>query len=318
MPGDTSDQTPILAIVGPTATGKTDVAVAVATELGGEIISADSMAVYRGMDIGTAKPTVEQRAAVPCHLIDVLEPTEVFSAAEFTRLASAIIEDCRLRRRAALVVGGTGFYVRALLDGLGLGGTAAHPGIRARLASEAQALGSAALHTRLARIDPVAATRIHPNDAVRIVRALELWEVTGRTPTELAVTDSEHRRGRPAVRVGLRMDMRQLDERIHARVDAMFAKGLIDEVAGILARGVPDDAPGMRALGYREVVAYLRGAISLTTCVDMVKKRTRRYARRQMTWFRADRSVHWLDVSDITASEVASAILALYEAHTRR
>ncbi len=308
----------MLVIVGPTAVGKTRVALEAARALGGELISADSMAVYRGLDIGTAKPTLAERGGVPCHLIDVVEPTETFSAAAFRDLAKSVIAECRSRNALPVIAGGTGFYVRALLDGLGLAGVPADPAVRHELRLQAERLGTKHLYERLVVVDPVSARRIHPNDAVRIVRALEVWQVSGRTLTQIAEEESRTRKPLPAVRIGLRMDVRVLDQRINERVDAMFGAGLVDEVGNVLARGVDPDAPGLRGLGYKEVVSYLRGMITLPECVDMVKRNTRRYARRQMTWFRADRAIQWFDVTERTASEIANQVVAVYSDVPRR
>jgi len=307
-----SDRYPVLTIVGPTAVGKTEAAIRVALDMQGEIMSADSMAVYKGVDIGTAKPSKEVQQKVPYHLIDIVEPTDSFNAAMFATLATSVLQDCWHRGCLPILVGGTGLYVRALLDGLTLCGVPADPPTRSRLHAEICRRGAPALHTELRRVDPEAAARIHPNDAVRIVRALEVYEVTGQPMSRLAHAESGPGRGVPSIRFGLCMRMDALDRRINQRVDAMFAAGWLDEVRALLSRGVPDTAPSMRALGYREIISHLRGIISLDECVHMVKKSTRRYARRQMTWFRADPRIRWLDVTDTDADEVAARLIQLY------
>lgn len=315
----TADQgVPVLAIVGPTAVGKTAVAFGIARARGGEIISADSMAVYRGVDIGTAKPTPAEQSLVRFHLVDVAEPTVSFSAAQFRDRALQALADCRARGRLPIVTGGTGLYVRVLLSGYGLAGVPADPAVRARLQEEAGHGGSPALHERLRRLDPVTAARLHPNDAVRIIRALEVIAATGLPVSAYIDRERARRKVVPSVKVGLRMEMKELDHRIGARVDAMFASGLVGETAGLLASGIGADAPALRGLGYRETVAMLGGAMDLPQCVEMVKRHTRRYARRQMTWFRAEEGVRWLDVTGRDPTEVAEAVLDVYYADTRR
>lgn len=309
---------PVLAIVGPTAVGKTDVAIEIASQHSGEIISADSMAVYRGVDIGTAKPSPKQRRGIAFHLIDVVEPTMGFSAADFQNLGRHAITECLSRGRLPIVVGGTGFYVKALLDGIGLAGVPANGAVRSELQEELERLGTAAMHERLAGVDPASAARIHPNDAVRIIRALEVWRVTGSPMSEISARDCARRRPIPSIRVGLRMEMSQLDERINERVHAMFATGLVEEVQRLIDSGVPEDAPSLRGLGYREVVGYLRGMMTLDQCIRTVQRNTRHYARRQMTWFRGDAAVQWIHVSQMSPLSVGAAVMAIYDDATRR
>lgn len=308
----------MLAIVGPTAVGKTDAAVAIACRHGGEIISADSMAVYRGTDIGTAKPTPEQRRRVRFHGIDVVEPDRMFSAAEFCVIADKALQECRERGALPLVVGGTGLYVRAFLDRLSLAGVPADPLVRQRLREEAERAGLKTLYDRLAGIDPIATSRIHPNDAVRIIRALEIWMCTGQRPSDLYQQDRSVRQPIEAVYVGLTMPRETLDMRIDRRVDRMFEQGLVEETAGLLRKGLSPKAPALRALGYREVVAYLRGMMTLDDCIRMVKKNTRRYARRQMTWFRADDRILWLDVTGVKPDRCADRVMEVYAEASRR
>jgi len=305
----TSEAAPIIAIVGPTATGKTATGVLVAQALDGEIISADSMAVYRGMDIGTAKPTPEERAAVRFHLIDVADPGEPFHVARFKELAEAALSDIRARGRRPLVVGGTGLYVRALLEDFGLTETAADPVLRAALETEANAHGVPALHARLAGVDPVAAARIHPNDRVRIVRALEVYERTGVPISAQQAQDAARRRRRSARKFALTAPREELYRRIDARVEAMIAAGLLEEVKRLLARGYTSAQAPLRSLGYKEMVAYLQGEGDLPTAIQTIKQNTRRFAKRQLTWFRADPELVWVDVGGLSAAQAATAIL---------
>jgi tRNA dimethylallyltransferase len=298
-----------LVILGPTATGKTAVGILLAEALDGEIISADSGAVYRGLDIGTAKPTPEEQQRVRFHLIDVVDPDEVFTASRFRELALEAIESIRARGKRVLIVGGTGLYLRVLLHGFSLAPPPASPEIRERLMAECKTLGTHAMHARLKQVDPVAAARIHPNDAVRIVRALEVYEATGvpisqwqrRAESEL-----------PSLKVGLTMPRQQLYARIDARVDQMMAQGFLQEVQNLLQKGYNKDLPALKGLGYRHMIEYLEGRLSLEEAVRLWKRDTRRFAKRQMTWFRKEPGVHWLDAS-AGAEKTAQHILSLIE-----
>lgn len=309
-PETTVEEQPIIAIVGPTATGKTSTAVHVARTVGGEIISADSMAVYRGMDIGTAKPTAEERAAVPFHLIDIVEPDQPFNVALFKEMAEEALAAIRARGRRPLVVGGTGLYVRVLLNDFGLTETAADPRLREALEAEAASRGAPALHARLAAVDPEAAARIHPNDRVRIVRALEVYERTGVGISVRQAEDARRRRPKSAYRFALTAGREELYRRIDARVDAMLAAGLEEEVRGLFARGFGPTLPPLRSLGYKEMGAYVRGECSLEEAVCTIKQSTRRFAKRQLTWFRAEQNLIWIDVSEISPEQAAHAILS--------
>jgi len=301
---------PIIAIVGPTATGKTATAIHVARAVGGEIISADSMAVYRGMDIGTAKPTAKERAAVSFHVIDVVEPDQPFNVALFKELAEEALRSIRKRGRWPLVVGGTGLYVRVLLEDYHLTETAADPHLRRALEMEAASRGVPALHARLATIDPEAAARIHPHDRVRIIRALEVYERTGVRISTLQAEEARLRRPKPAYRFALTARREELYRRIDARVEAMVAAGLEEEVRALLRRGFDPMLPPLRSLGYKEMCAYLRGECSLQEAVWAIKQGTRRFAKRQLTWFRAEPHLIWIDVSGIPPEQVAALIIS--------
>lgn len=294
MSGDAG--APLLpSLVGPTGAGKTALAVEVARRLDLEIVSADSRQVYRRLNIGTAKPTAEERAAAPHHLIDVADPNERYTASRFGVEARAVIDDVRARGKVPFVVGGSGLYVRAAEEGL-FDGPSRDEALRARLNEEAKRVGSPALHERLAQVDSATAARLHPNDYVRIVRALEVWELTGEPLSE---HHRRHREARPEerlLRFALAWPTDALDARIAERVDAMFAAGWEDEVRGLLEEGLAD-APAMSALGYPEVRQLVQGTISRAEAREAIVLQTRQFAKRQRTWFRAVEGVTWLEVA---------------------
>jgi tRNA dimethylallyltransferase len=298
---------PLIVICGPTAVGKTAAAVALATLLDGEIVAADSRTIYRSMDIGTAKPTPEQRAAVPHHLLDIADPDEVVTLAVYRRLAQEAIEGIRARGRVPLLVGGTGLYIRAVVDDFVIPPVPPDPSLR-RALEETEARAPGTLHARLAAVDPVAAGRIHPRNVRRLIRALEVHARTGQPITAL------QRRGEPpsaVLQIGLTMAREALYRAIDARVDAQIAAGLVDEVRGLLARGYSPELPAMQGLGYKEIVAYLLGRVALDEAVRVLKRNTRRFAKRQWTWFRADPRIRWLAVDGMDAAAVARAAAAV-------
>jgi tRNA dimethylallyltransferase len=301
------DRRPLIAVVGPTAVGKTAVGIALAERIGGEIVSADAVAVYRGLDIGAAKPTREERARVPFHLIDVADPDQDFTVADFAALAEEAIAGIRARGCVPLIVGGTGLYVRAVTAILSIPHVPPQPEIRAALWAEAEEAGTPALHARLAAADPVSAARILPNDRKRIVRALEVWQVTGRPLSAFHTPEGVQGVPRPNTRVfGLRMARERLYRRIEERVKAMLAAGLIAEVRGLLAAGYGPEHKAMGSLGYRHAVAHLR-APGESVAAELARD-TRRYAKRQMSWFNADKRVRWIDVDEMAPEEVARRI----------
>ncbi|HXF82749.1 MAG TPA: tRNA (adenosine(37)-N6)-dimethylallyltransferase MiaA [bacterium] len=298
---------PLIVICGPTAVGKTAAAVALAAMLNGEIVAADSRTIYRYMDIGTAKPTPEQRAAVPHHLLDIADPDEVVTLAVYRRLAQEAIQGIRARGRVPLLVGGTGLYIRAVVDDFLIPPVPPDPALR-RALEEAEARAPGTLHARLAAVDPIAAGRIHPRNIRRLIRALEVHARTGQPISALqrrAETPSA------ALQIGLTMTREALYRAIDARVDAQIAAGLVDEVRGLLARGYGPELPAMQGLGYKEIVAYLLGRVSLDEAVRVLKRNTRRFAKRQWTWFRADPRVRWLAVDGMDAAAVARAAAAV-------
>lgn len=296
-----------VAVVGPTATGKSDLGLALAERLGGEVVNADAMQLYRGLDIGTAKLAPAERRGVPHHLLDVLEPTEDATVAAYQRDARAAVAGIAARGRRPVVVGGSGLYVRALLDRIEFPGT--DPEVRARLEARVEAEGARALHAELAAVDPVAAESIGPRNARRIVRALEVVALTGRP---YSANLPGHDYAVPAVQIGLDCDRAVLDARVAARVDRMWEAGLVDEVRRLLERGIGRTAA--RAVGYAEVIAALRGDTTLDEARAQVVAGTRRLARKQMGWFGRDPRVHWLDAQDPELADRALALVAAADA----
>jgi tRNA dimethylallyltransferase len=282
---------PLVVLVGPTAVGKSELAIELALRLEGEIVSADSRQFYRGMDIGTAKPTPAERQRVPHHLIDVANPDEVWSLAMFQRAAREAIRDIHSRRKLPLLVGGTGQYVRAVTHGWEIPPAAPSPRLRQVLEAWAGEVGPAGLHARLAVLDPAAAAVIDPRNLRRTIRALEVIFSTGR------LFSSQRQSGPSPYRlsmVGLMRPRPELYARIDARIEAMFAGGFVDEVRRLLESGYSPSLPTLSAIGYREVVAYLQGEISMEEAVTLMKRRTRDYVRRQANWFRLDDpEIHW-------------------------
>ncbi|NPV03521.1 MAG: tRNA (adenosine(37)-N6)-dimethylallyltransferase MiaA [Syntrophaceae bacterium] len=279
----------IVILLGPTAVGKTDLALALASEFGGEIVSADSMQVYRHLDIGTSKPTPQERKRVPHHLIDVVEPDEEFSAARFREMADPIIADLD-GRKAVFVVGGTGLYIRTLTGGLI---DAPDDGLRKSYREALEGQDSASLHGRLLRVDPAAAGRIHPRDKVRIVRALETAELTGEP-----ISVKQRRHGfrdvrYEALKIGLYRDREELYRRIDSRAVQMVDAGLVAETEKILAMGYDEKIKPLQTLGYRYFIRYLKGGMALDEALRSMQRDTRHYARRQMTWFRREAAIEW-------------------------
>ncbi len=303
---------PLLVITGQTASGKERIALAVAERLGGEIVSLDSMKVYRGMDVGTAKASAEDRRRVPHHLVDVVEAGEPFSAARWAELAEAAVGAIAARGRVPIVSGGTVLYLKALLYGL-FEGPSADAGFRRRLKAEARAEGTARLHARLREVDPRAAERIHPNDLRRIVRALEVHELTGRPISELQRQFERPRADRPAVVTVVRRGREDLRGRIERRVEWMLARGLRDEVAGLLASPGGLSRQASRAVGYREVIRHLHGELPEEELAAAIRKSTWTLARRQMTHLRSLEGAEWLDVApDEPPEETAGRVIALW------
>ena len=302
---------PVVAVVGATAAGKSDLALELAIDLGGEVVNTDSMQLYRGMDIGTAKLPPEERRGVPHHLLDVLEVTESATVAEFQERARAAIADCRDRGVVPVLVGGSALYTRAVVDRFEFPGT--DPVVRARLEVELAESGAAALHERLARVDPQAALQVLPSNGRRVVRALEVVEITGR-PYAATLPTREY--AHPAtVQVGVAIDRGLLESRIATRVDRMWEAGLVEEVRGLAEHGLREGRTANRALGYRQVLAALDGQITDAEAREQTVTGTRRFARRQDSWFRKDDRVAWVAHDDPQRLERARAAV---ETLTRR
>jgi tRNA dimethylallyltransferase len=300
----------LIAVVGPTAVGKTATAVRLCSAFDGEVISADSRQIYRGMDIGTAKPTPDERAAAVHHLVDIIDPDQTLGLAEYQSLATAAIADVLARRRVPFLVGGTGQWVRGVIEGWGVPHVPPDAGLRAELEAEAASAGPQALHARLAAVDPQAAARIDYRNVRRVIRALEVYLKTG-----MPISDQQRRQPPPyrILQVGLTMPRPLLYARLDARVDRMLAGGLLDEVKSLVDRGYGLDLPAMSGLGYRQIGLHLAGKISLDEAVGLIKKETRRFVRQQYTWFRpGDPAIRWFDASQPDYYEALRATVAAF------
>lgn len=295
-------------IVGATATGKSDLAVTLAEQLKGEVVNADSMQLYRGMDIGTAKLSIQDRRGVVHHLIDVLEVTQDSSVAQYQTMARAKIDELQRANTPVIVVGGTGLYVKAILDDLNF--PERDPEIRERLQLESEAIGAIALHERLAKLDPAAAAAIPAQNVRRVVRALEVIEITGK-PFTANLPREASTRYPAAKQFGLVMDRENLDERISKRVEGMWKSGFVDEVKGLVEIGLREGKTAQAALGYSQILQFLDGEISEATAKDETKRATRQFARRQETWFSRDGRITWLkgDLSD-RLEKITSTIIS--------
>ncbi|QDY79378.1 tRNA (adenosine(37)-N6)-dimethylallyltransferase MiaA [Streptomyces qinzhouensis] len=298
----------VIAVVGPTAAGKSDLGVFLARELGGEVVNADSMQLYRGMDIGTAKLTVEERGGIPHHLLDIWDVTEAASVAEYQRRARAEIDRLLAEGRTPVLVGGSGLYVRGAVDVLDFPGT--DPAIRARLERELDESGPGALHIRLAAADPEAARAILPGNGRRIVRALEVIEITGKPFT---ANLPRHESVYDTVQIGVDVARPELDERIARRVDVMWDAGFVDEVRTLEEQGLRDGLTASRALGYQQILAALAGECTEEEAREATVRTTKRFARRQDSWFRKDPRVHWLSGAAEDRAELPHRALALIE-----
>ena len=301
-----ADDPALVVIVGPTAAGKTALSIELAAALGGEIVSADSRQIYRGLDIGTAKATLEQRARVPHHLLDVVNPDDVLTLAEYQHLAYTAIDEILSRGRLPILVGGTGQYTHAVVEGWSIPAVAPRPELRAELEEEAQVEGASALHGWLAQLDPAAAAHIDYRNVRRVIRALEVCLVTGRPITEL------QRKNPPAYRIkqfGVMRPRPELFARIDTRVDRMLEDGLVEEVRRLVAAGYGWELPAMSGLGYRQIGQYLNGEITLAEAVALIKKQTRRFGHQQQTWFRADDpTIHWPEPGGEPLAEIVSLL----------
>jgi tRNA dimethylallyltransferase len=282
---------PLIIICGPTATGKSDLALEVAEKFNGEIVNADSMQLYRGMDIGTAKLTMDERRGIPHHLLDILTVDQDASVAQYQGLARASVDEIRGRGKAAIVVGGTGLYIKSIIDEMNFPET--DPALRKRLEDEAELLGTAELYSRLRVLDPEAASAIEPANTRRIIRALEVIEVTGE-PYSANLPSDTSLRYPDALHFGLAMERANLAPRIEARVHRMFEQGLVDEVRSLIGQGLLEGATAQRAIGYAQVISFINGEISLEQAIEETIVATRQYVRRQETWFKRDQRIQWI------------------------
>lgn len=301
-----NDKPKLLVLLGPTAVGKTKLSIELARSLSCEIISGDSMQVYRGMDIGTAKITVEEMGGIPHHLIDVLDPGEPFSVALFQEWCRKLIPEIAGRGRLPFIVGGTGLYIESVCYEFQFTEAGADEAFRAQQQAYADAYGAAALHARLADLDPRSAARLHPNDVRRVIRALEVVHLTGETLSS-QLEKQQKQSPYELCLIGLTMDRQMLYNRIERRIDEMLRLGLVEEVRGLLLKGYSRDAVSMQGLGYKEIVEHLVDGVPLEAAVEKLKRDTRRFAKRQLSWFRHMKDIAWIDVG---GGENFSGILA--------
>lgn len=296
----------VLALVGPTGSGKTSTAIQLCKKLNAEIVSMDSMQIYRGMDIGTAKPTKDELSQAPHHMIDIADPAELFTVSMYREMAFKVIDDIIARGKIPMLVGGTGLYLQAISYEMSLGENGADNDLRKelnRIAEEPD--GPMKLHNRLRLVDPQSAEKLHPNDIRRVIRALEIYETSGKAKSER--TDEQRKEGPYRVLVyGLSLPREEMYAKINRRVDEMMNLGLVDEVKALLLQGIKPSKDGgsMQAIGYKEIVSALNGEISLDQAVHLIKQGSRRYAKRQWTWFRHDHRTKWYDWSDFSTPEL--------------
>ena len=301
---------PLIILTGPTAVGKTELSIALAKAVNGEIISADSMQVYRHMDIGTAKITPEEMQGVPHHLIDILEPDTAFNVAMFQKLAKEAMEGIYARGRIPVVVGGTGFYIQALLYDIDFSEENEDMSIRNALEALAETRGAEYLHEELARVDPESAEQIHANNVKRVIRALEYYRMHGEKISMHNENERQKTSPYDFFYFVLTHDRQVLYDRIEKRIDLMLRQGLVEEVGGLMAKGYDKNLVSMQGLGYKEIIPYLNGECSLDEAVYILKRDTRHFAKRQLTWFRRERDVRWLDKSRTTSeNEILNEIL---------
>jgi tRNA dimethylallyltransferase len=302
---------PLVIITGPTATGKSEVGVMVAKSICGEIVSADSMLIYRGMDIGTAKPTGRDMHGIPHHMIDIVDPDEEYSVALFQKQAREVIGDIHKRNKVPILVGGTGLYIRAVIDDYEFSGIRGNRYFRELLFKEEEKNGAGILHNRLSEVDPATASKLHPRDIRRIIRALEVYYIAGK-PISIYQRDKDNCSLYQSIMFGLFMEREKLYQRIEHRVDKMIDLGLIEEVRGLLHRGYHKELNSMRGLGYKEISSFLTGELSMEQAVSLLKRNTRRFAKRQLTWFRRDDRIMWFDVEKYGTKRKVAEEIALY------
>lgn len=296
----------LIVIAGATATGKSDLAVALAKEIGGQIINADSMQLYKGMDIGTAKLSLEERDGIPHHMLDLVDVNTDVNVSWYQERARLKIDELLAQGIPTIIVGGTGLYIKAIVDDLNFPDT--DPEVRQKLTDEAEAIGNDAMHKRLGILDPAAAAAIPKENVRRVIRALEVIEITGK-PFTANLPRADSTRYPEAIQFGLTMDREKLDARVDTRVDAMFDKGLIEEVEGLIPQGLLEGKTARAALGYAQVISFKEGLITKEQAIEETKLATRQYIRRQETWFRRDERIMWLDENSDRLHMIEKAIL---------
>jgi len=302
---DTAGLYPLVVIIGPTAVGKSKVGVLAAKMLDGEIVSADSMLIYRGLDIGTAKPKRTEMCGIPHHMIDLIEPDQEYSVALYQAQARNVIADIHRRKKLPILVGGSGLYIDSVIKNYSFSGTGRNKPLRELLSAEVFKTGTAGLYKKLSEIDPDAAAKIRPGDARRIIRALEVYSLTGM-PISRHHNRDEERNQYALLIFGLCMDRKKLYRTIEQRVEAMLRDGLVDEVRRLLQKGYNTDLNSMRGLGYKEIASYLKGETTFDEAVEILKKNTRRFAKRQMTWFRRYSKIKWFDIDKCGGHEAVA------------
>lgn len=303
---------PLIVVAGPTASGKTSLAIGLAKLVGGEIVSADSMQIYKYMDIGSAKPTEHERKQVKHHLIDFVEPDEEFSVADYTEAAHEVIRDILSRHKFPVMCGGTGLYINSVVDDVTFGETETDYAFREELADYAKTHGNEAVLEMLKEIDPISAARLHPNNLRRIIRAIEFYRLTGTTISAHQEMTKQHEGRYDPIMFCIDYDRQILYDRINKRVDIMLEEGLLDEVKGLMERGYTTALNSMKAIGYKELIAYFSGGTSLDEAVELIKQSSRRYAKRQLTWFRRDKRIIWLDADGDVLHEAYEKVKKIY------
>ncbi len=303
---------PVVVIVGPTASGKTKLSIEIAKLMDGEIVSADSMQIYRYMDIGTAKPTIDERQNIPHHMMDILDPAEQFSVAEYQKMAVDIISDIHKRQKLPIIVGGTGLYIKSLLYPMNFTDAYQDLEYRKQLQETANIKGRDYLYQQLKMVDPSTASRLHPNDVRRVIRALEVYHITGKPMSHYSQNLKNMDFRYNTAMIGLVMDRVKLYERINKRVDIMIENGLLNEVKNLLDKGYSRDMISMQGLGYKEIIDYYQGNLSLEEAIHIIKRETRRYAKRQLTWFRAQKGIKWINIDEYSSEEDLAKYAANY------
>lgn len=298
----------ILAIVGPTAVGKTKLSLHLAQDLAGEIISADSMQIYQGMDIGTAKASPKEREEVPHHLIDFLAPDEEFSVADFQARVDELIPEIKGRDKLPMLVGGTGLYIKAVIQGFIFPDMETDWELRDRLEAEAEEKGTEYVHDKLKEIDPKLADKLHPNDLRRVIRGIEVYRKTGKTSTHFKEKAKERPPRYDAVKIGLWRERDKLYERINKRVDKMIEEGLIEEVKNLYEQGYDLELTSMQALGYKQLIKHFKGKYDLDEAIRLIKRDTRHFAKRQLNWFKRDDSIEWFNVEEYDFESLTSEV----------